>query len=289
LCAALAACAAEGSTHIGGACAEHNICDSGQICDLTDPSGKPVCVDANGDMDGDGIPNGKDYCQHMAGGAFDEDGDGIGDDCDKCPIKKPAASADSDGDAVDGPCDPDTRTGGEQIVLFNGFNAPPPAAWTMPPTYQIVGGEAVMTPIDGDPQEISIPLPSASTHMVLFTSYLVDAVDIANAEAAVVGRNVIPMGAYEVVCGGLRQGGLDQLELNTDGGPHAMVLKDVFGGNAYELAVQLDGTTANCAFVNGATGSGALTAQDTGQMIDRVILRARSAKLHFRYVLVLKH
>lgn len=34
-----------------------------------------MCIDANGDMAGDGISNDKDFCEHMAGGANNEDGE----------------------------------------------------------------------------------------------------------------------------------------------------------------------------------------------------------------------
>ena len=74
---ALAACSSGPSTHVGGPCLANRTCEDGQVCDQTDPAG-PVCLDENGDIDGDGIPNGKDFCEHMAGGDHDEDLDGIG-------------------------------------------------------------------------------------------------------------------------------------------------------------------------------------------------------------------
>ena len=105
LWAGLAACGATTTTtHIGGPCDAKNKCDDGQICDRTNPGGQ-MCIDASGDIDGDGIPNGKDFCEHMKGGADDEDGDGIGDDCDPCPIAPPG-QVDGDGDAVAAPANP---------------------------------------------------------------------------------------------------------------------------------------------------------------------------------------
>src|SRR5215468_7128125 len=103
LSATLLACGATTTTtHIGGPCDASAKCDSGQVCDRTAPGGA-VCIDANGDVDNDGIPNGKDFCEHLAGGANDEDGDGFGDECDACPIAAPG-QADTDGDAVAAPC-----------------------------------------------------------------------------------------------------------------------------------------------------------------------------------------
>ena len=123
-------------------------CGAGAICDLTDPAG-PTCISATGDLDGDGIPNGKDFCEHAAGGAHDEDNDGIGDECDPCPIAKPPATPDRDGDAVDSPCDPDPDTAGDKILLFDGFNDPLGSNYvpTTPGAWAVQGGELVVTNI----------------------------------------------------------------------------------------------------------------------------------------------
>src|SRR5438105_2394132 len=76
-----------GSAHLGAPCSQTHPCGDDEVCDLTDPNG-PICIDANGDLDGDGIPNRLDHCNHMPGGEFDEDQDGLGDECDPCPIAK---------------------------------------------------------------------------------------------------------------------------------------------------------------------------------------------------------
>src|ERR1043165_5666863 len=112
LWAGLAACGATTTTQIGGPGDASSKCDDGQVCDRT-ATGGAVCIDAGGDLDNDGIPNAKDFCQHLAGGANDEDGDGIGDECDACPIAKPPATAETDGDGGDAPCDPDPKTRSE--------------------------------------------------------------------------------------------------------------------------------------------------------------------------------
>ena len=77
----------------------------------------------------DGLPNGKDFCQHAMGGAFDEDKDGFGDDCDRCPIAAPRATPDTDGDMVDAPCDPAPTEPGDEILFFDGFGNGISAEW----------------------------------------------------------------------------------------------------------------------------------------------------------------
>jgi len=113
------------------------------VCDHTDPSGVLACIPADGDLDGDGIPNSADFCSHMPGGDHDEDGDGLGDVCDPCPIAAPPAVPDPDGDAVDAPCDPDPHSAGDEIVFFDGFGSglDPSYKPTTASAWSVVGGE----------------------------------------------------------------------------------------------------------------------------------------------------
>jgi hypothetical protein len=284
----LIACGTDGGTQVGGACKADRSCDSGQICDQTDPAG-PVCLDVTGDADGDGIPNGKDFCEHMAGGAFDEDGDGIGDDCDRCPIARPAKTADADGDTVDAPCDPDPSKAGEKIVLFNGFNAPlsvMPAGWT------IQGGEAIFTPPDPSATgQLSFPLPMTSNHMTVQVAYRIDAVSpgAAEADAGISSSINIPLNPPPVQCLGTRMGPLDQLVLRSDATEATVEMKNLFNpASLYRLGQQLDGTIASCALISD-TETGAKQGSFGGFAMDHVALYARGATIRFSYILVTLH
>jgi hypothetical protein len=249
-----------------------------------------VCIDANGDVDSDGIPNSKDFCQHMAGGVNDEDGDGIGDECDACPIAAPGV-ADADGDAVAAPCDPDTRTPGDRILLFNGFNTAVAGAG---PAWKFQNGEAIVTAGDAG-EYLVLPLAATSNHIAVFTSYQIDAssTTAATADAAVGSRTVLPLGSSEVRCGGSRASGTDQvlvLQTDTGGGqtPNTKTLTTAFDPTAkYRVVQQVDGATTNCA-VAGASmaNSGAIQLATDGDTPTNAVLYARGATVRFSYILV---
>jgi hypothetical protein len=292
--ATLLACGASTSpsTHVGGACDASNKCDNGQICDRTNPGGQ-VCVDASGDMDGDGIPNGKDFCQHMAGGANDEDGDGIGDECDHCPIAPPPSQADADGDAVDNPCDPDTRTQGDKILLFNGFNT---AVANAGADWKFQNGEAIVTPAAPDvAEELKLPLATATNHMTIYAAYRIDGVaaGAAQADAAVASATLgLPMGASRVQCGGSRSSGADALLLKSDSeGTSDQSVKPVTNvfnpAGRYRLLQQLEGATATCALASDSeANSGAIQLTTDGNTPTQAVLYARGATVRFSYILV---
>jgi hypothetical protein len=288
----LTACGAMTSpeTHVGGACDANNKCGSGQICDRTDPGGQK-CVDVNGDMDGDDIPNGKDFCQHMMGGANDEDGDGIGDECDACPIAPPGA-ADTDGDMLMAPCDPDTRTGGDRILLFNGFNAAVSGASAQ---WKFQNGEAIMTPTDDSVVPLQLPLATGTNHITIFTSYQIDSASTTAgiADAGVGSKANLPFDKTFVQCGSSRGSGTDQVlvqQTDSDGGllQAGKNLTTAFDPAVkYRVVQQLDGATANCAVASATmANSGGIQLAINGSTPSIALLYARSATVRFQYILV---
>ncbi len=294
LWAGLSACGAmtSTSTHIGGPCDASNKCDSGQICDRTNPGGQ-ICIDASGDIDGDGIPNGKDFCEHMAGGANDEDGDGIGDECDACPIAPPTAQAESDGDAVTAPCDPDTRTPGDRILLFNGFNAAVAGAGA---DWKFQNGEAIVTPSDpGTVEQLQFPLVATSPHLAIFTAYQVDAASTTatTADAGVGSKTILPLGTSAVQCGGSRASGTDQvlvfqIDANSGTTQNSQTLTTAFDPTTrYRVVQQIDGANTNCAVASASmANSGAIQLTTDGTTPTNVVLYARGATVRFSYILV---
>jgi hypothetical protein len=173
-----------------------------------------VCIDNDGDVDDDGIPNARDFCNATMGGGFDEDGDLLGDICDPCPIARPPMARDPDGDAVDAPCDPDSSTPGDSIVLFEGFNNGMPEGWKTIGTWDFRGGEVIGTPPDpSTTAQLTGPLTLITTKMAVLGSYRIDSVDM-QATTSYVGITAIdkrPAGTSSIGCGGQRAGGADAL------------------------------------------------------------------------------
>jgi hypothetical protein len=282
---ALAACGG-GGTQPGDRCSLENGCDADQICDMTAPGG-PVCLAGTGDVDGDGIENSKDFCQHLAGGAHDEDIDGIGDDCDRCPIGLPPAQPELDSDDVDSPCDPDPGTPGHKIVLFDGFNAiaPGAAAW------KFQGGEAIMTPVaPAMLEQIVVPLTTPSNRIAILASYRIDRIadGATTADAGVVGVSQLPLGTTVARCGGSRTATAgDRLRLETNNGVNTKIASDLFDpASLYRVAEQLEGGTANCALI-GDKETAVLQGNTNGEEMNRVGVYARGATARFAYVLVI--
>lgn len=278
------------SPDVGGPCSATQPCGDGAVCDLTDPGG-PICVAADGDDDGDGIPNDRDFCMHQEGGAFDEDLDRIGDDCDACPIAPPPATPDPDGDDLDSPCDPDPSTPGDRIVVFNGFNDPAlPMGWRSTAGWQLRGGEAIVV-APAVLETLTAPLPLVTSHTAVLAAYRIDAVDAAASEnaASVIAVDRRPAGTSLVTCGASRSGGSDRLLLDTDtsnmSDEFAMSLFDPAG--LYRVATRVDGAQAACALIADRE-TGAVQASTSGQAMTEGGLSARSATVRFSYLLVVQ-
>ena len=286
----LGACGGAMGTTNGDSCDADTPCSSGQVCDLTAPGGA-VCISAEGDLDGDGIPNGMDKCEHVAGGLYDEDGDGFGDECDACPIAKPPKTPETDGDGVDAPCDPNPTKPGDKIVLFNGFNGTAtPDGWTASSTaWTVVGGEAIMTPGTGNLEQLVAPVAAGGNQLAMLTAYRIDAVSAgADPQIGVEGIVKLPMGNEIYHCDAARDAVAgDQLSLDANGATAVMPFDQGLFDTAglYQLAENLEGATADCA-VLAPKQNGAVSANRSGFLPTQVGLEARGGKTRFEYLLV---
>ena len=276
----------------GGTCSATSLdCGAGAICDLTDPSG-PTCISATGDLDGDGIPNGKDFCEHQAGGAHDEDVDGIGDECDPCPIAKPPASPDRDGDAVDSPCDPDPDTAGDKILWFDGFNDPLGSSYmpTTPGAWVVQGGELVVSNIPTQ-DYLRITVGEAQ-NTAIEASYRIDKLETTATThlVAVHAHDPRPAGVASLECGVVHAdsgtGDVVDLETNQNTSTTRALGSAFNNASLYQAAAYASGNNVGCTVIGDRQALGAVQAPITPDSLPSVALTARAVTARFQWILV---
>lgn len=282
------------TSNVGGDCGPTSPCGAGAICDLTDPAG-PVCIDAAGDLDGDGLANGSDFCEHAAGGAHDEDNDGIGDECDACPIAKPTGTPDPDGDAVESPCDPDPHTPGDQILYFDGFADGLGSNWvpTTAASWTVQGGELV---VSNTPTQdyLRTTVPEAA-HVAVEASYRVDRVETGATThlVAVHAHDPRPAGVASFECGVVHadSGAGDVVDLETNQNTSsAATSADAFDtASLYRAAAYDSGNSVGCTVIGDGQALGAVQAPITPDALPSVALTARAVTARFQWILVVGH
>jgi hypothetical protein len=292
----LAACGAStGGPTLGDPCDGENPCNSGEICDFT-AEGGPICITGQGDLDGDGIPNAMDFCQHQMGGAADEDRDGIGDDCDRCPIAAPRATPDADNDNVDSPCDPDPREPGDEILLFEGFSSTAlDTRWkaTTASVWKVQGGEVIATAPAAAAQDYLTTLVVAKANISIEASYRIDRIDSAGTPVqhivALYMSDPRPAGVASMSCGVTKaDGGAGELVLiETNQSAMNQLVSGAFdSANLYRAGGYVTGNRAACSVIANNTPLGTVQASITPDQLSSISLTAKAATARFQYVLV---
>ena len=213
-------------------------CPTGQVCEQRD--GLDVCVgvgeavgdagadgdprldsDVGGDAatddpDGDGVTTAADNCPAQANPAqYDEDGDALGDECDPCPLLRPAGDvqSDLDGDGVGDACDPHPGAVGDRLVLFESFHAGVPAGWT--PVGPWTGGPgAVSTISSGGDALLYPPAPVAATDRFTLQARVVPGQAFGGDPRGIGPAGpVLPDSSDGVACELVDSGGLPELAL----------------------------------------------------------------------------
>jgi hypothetical protein len=278
-----------------GPCSLTDPCSDGAVCDMTDPAG-PICIPADGDLDGDGLTNDHDFCNHQEGGQYDEDQDGIGDDCDRCPIAAPRSAPDSDNDGVDAPCDPEPGADGDSILLFDGFNSLDPK-WT-PSTdglWSVIGGEMIADlSTDGDQQYLKMGIVGMNA-LALEASFRVDALETSNVRhlVGVTAVDPRPAGVSQVACYVTTADvdpGTELVVVETNMGMMSQAGTDAFeSANLDRAGTYVSGTKAGCSVLTNGTPLGAVQANITPDQLSQIALTAQAVTVRYQYVIAVGH
>jgi hypothetical protein len=114
----------------GARCGANGACPDPLVClpaTMTcEPAGTVIAVDGPG-ADAPRATDAQPDARNC--GTHDEDGDGVMDDCDNCPVDVNVSQTDSDGDGVGDACDPHPGTR-DRIAFFESF-ATAPTGWNV--------------------------------------------------------------------------------------------------------------------------------------------------------------
>lgn len=278
-----------------GPCSLTDPCGDGAVCDMTEPAG-PICIPADGDLDGDGLTNDRDYCNHQAGGQYDEDQDGIGDDCDRCPIAAPRSTPDADNDGVDAPCDPEPGADGDSILFFDGFNSPD-SMWK-PSTdglWSVVGGEMIADlSTNGEQQYLKRGIVGMNA-LALEASFRVDALETSNV------RHLVGVSAIDPRPAGVSQVACYVTTADVDPGNELVVVETNMGmmsqagtgafnsANLDRAGTYVSGTKAGCSVLTNGQPLGAVQANITPDQLSQIALTAQAVTVRYQYVIAVGH
>jgi hypothetical protein len=285
-----------GSSTLDGPCSLTSPCGDGEVCDFT-AEGGAICIDGDGDIDGDGIPNGKDFCEHAMGGEFDEDKDGVGDDCDRCPIAPPRATPDSDGDMVDAPCDPAPSEPGDEIIFFDGFNKPLTAEWkaTTASAWSSANGEITVNLSAVSTQDSLQHIVVGKSNVAIEAGYKVDRVENSATRhlVAVHADDPRPAGTAQVQCGVSRADttAADLVVVQTNAGSMSSPTIDpaLLTSKTYRASAYMSGARAGCVVIADNMALGTVQASITADDLSSIALTAQAVSVRFQYVIVVGH
>jgi hypothetical protein len=277
---------------LGVPCSLTAPCDPGAVCDMT-ADGGPICIAADGDIDGDGIPNDKDFCNHQPGGELDEDRDGIGDDCDRCPIAPPRAQPDTDNDEVDAPCDPEPSVDGNVILLFDGFGKGLDPRWepTTASAWQVRGGELIVTLDTIGTQEYLKTNVVGKNSIAIETSYRVDRIEGSHPRhlVGIYAEDPRPAGAAKMQCYVTRadQTQAELVVVETNMGAMNQPATGAFeSANLYRAGGQVVGTMAGCSVLSNGNPLGTVQSRITSDQLSSIALTAQATTVRYQYILV---
>jgi len=228
------------------------------------------------------------------GGRYDEDKDGVGDDCDKCPIAPPHDTLDSDGDGVESPCDPAPTEPGDEIIYFDGFNGALAAEWkAMTPAAWTAGDGEVTANLSAVSAEDSLSrIVPGKTNVAVEIGYKVDRVENSSPRhlVAVYADDPRPAGTATVQCGVARADSstADLVFVQTNSGTMSQMTVDpvLLTTKTYRASAYMSSARAGCVVIANNMQLGIVQASITPDDLSTIALNAQSVTARFQYVLV---
>ncbi len=277
----------------GGPCNSDLTCDGDLVCDKG--LFAPICLDPNGDEDGDGVLNKDDLCPDLANASqHDEDGDGIGDACDRCPIAPPPATPDLDMDDVDSPCDPDPITAGDKIVLFDPFFDPTLASYwttTQPQDWSIQGGELVVSLTDTPDRIYLTTTVATSASLSIEADYRIDNLETTATthDVSVRATDPRPAGVARFECGATHNDadGSEAVVVTTDAGADQEATTGAFNlASLFTVGASSDRGNVGCSVIGDGAPLGIIQTPITPDGLTEVDIGVQAVTARFEWIIV---
>lgn len=202
----------------------------------------------------------------------DEDGDGVVDACDNCPVDANVDQKDSDGDGVGDVCDPHPSTPGDSIAFFDAFETLGPG-WSFGNATATVANDSLV--VTGLAETDTILQSAILGNVTIVTTLNIaqqsgqgfsNAAAIARASGSDVGDlcmlGVPQAGGKQVAAGHVTTGNVAVLEASGS-------LDQALVGQDTTLTMTVDSTRTNCT-ADGVTEGRAPPVAPTGQVGLRV-------------------
>lgn len=252
--------------------------------------GSVDAADATAELDGDhdGILDAVDNCPAVFNvSQVDEDSDGVGDVCDPCPPF--ADNTDGDGDGVGDECDPNPSVPGNKIVAFDGFKDALSGSWTVMGTFNMAGGEGVLSASDAETSLITRPSPP-NARVEIRAAFVIDSITATglNLGSINVVERMQPNTDKAIACqlAGLSGGASESLRIFDTAASMdvASVSYAIQPGAARELRFARNGTNYSCSVASPAASvAGTATFAPASP---RIGLRVRGAVARWRWVML---
>lgn len=213
------------------------------------------------DTDGDGVKDTVDNCPTVANAAqYNEDGDRFGDVCDPCPPVADNAPPDGDGDGVADACDPRPSTGGDTLVLFEGFGGGVPATWTKTGTWTASNGSVTGDGTAGGGAKLMLlaPSPTTSTYTVSTSMLLQATVPNVDVAAGLIESydTTARTGVYcHVTAWSATNTPVALNRVSASGTVLDTSAFDITPGTTYAVSERRDGTSRTCRITHGAAAA----------------------------------